>query len=261
MGHCVILTYHVIDAPRFTDESPYCCRPDDFRRQMDHIGELGYEVVPLSQVVQALGGGPELPRRSVAITFDDGTACTLETAAPILAERRFPATAFIVTHAIGGVAHWVQGGPGPRRMLTSDEVRALQGAGFTIGSHTASHAQLAGLPPPELRRELVDSKAGLEDLLGEAVPYFAFPYGSVDRAARDAAAAAGYQAACSRRSGRNGPRTDPFLLRRISMSGRESALAFAAKLRFGFEEATLPGLTRTAAKRALQFAHLRDPYR
>jgi peptidoglycan/xylan/chitin deacetylase (PgdA/CDA1 family) len=63
--------------------------------------------------------------------------------------------------------------------LTWDEVRAMQGRGFTFGSHTATHPNLRGLTAAEVDDELERSTAAMERELG-ACATFAYPFGFTD---------------------------------------------------------------------------------
>ncbi|MBO3704811.1 MAG: polysaccharide deacetylase family protein [Candidatus Accumulibacter sp.] len=73
-------------------------------------------------------------------------------------------------------------------MMTSEQVRAMRRAGMLIGAHTVTHPILARLDPDEARREVVNSRDHLEDLLQDRVGLFAYPNGrpSVDYRAEDA---------------------------------------------------------------------------
>ncbi|MBI5256421.1 MAG: polysaccharide deacetylase family protein [Burkholderiales bacterium] len=62
-------------------------------------------------------------------------------------------------------------------MMSSAQVRALRAGGMQIGAHTVSHPILARLDRDEARREIAQSKATLEALLGERVGLFAYPNG------------------------------------------------------------------------------------
>ncbi|HEV2513094.1 polysaccharide deacetylase family protein [Bosea sp. (in: a-proteobacteria)] len=65
-----------------------------------------------------------------------------------------------------------------RECLPTETLRSLAGApGVTIGAHTLSHPMLAKHPEEEARREVVESKAWLEDALGTPVRHFAYPVG------------------------------------------------------------------------------------
>ncbi|WP_257453528.1 polysaccharide deacetylase family protein [Archangium lipolyticum] len=60
-----------------------------------------YQPVPLSELVAGLAGRARLPRRALALTFDDGYRNNLYLVAPILARHGIPATVFVTTGLIG----------------------------------------------------------------------------------------------------------------------------------------------------------------
>jgi len=65
-----------------------------------------------------------------------------------------------------------------RECLPVETLRSLAGApGVTIGAHTLSHPMLAKHPEAEARREIVESKAWLEEALGAPIRHFAYPVG------------------------------------------------------------------------------------
>ncbi|WID96385.1 polysaccharide deacetylase family protein [Bosea vestrisii] len=65
-----------------------------------------------------------------------------------------------------------------RECLPAETLRSLAGApGVTIGAHTLSHPMLAKHPEEVARREIVESKAWLEEALGMPIRHFAYPVG------------------------------------------------------------------------------------
>jgi peptidoglycan/xylan/chitin deacetylase (PgdA/CDA1 family) len=146
---------------------------------------------------------------------------------------------FAVSARIGRANDWMHDRGFPRRAIGSAaQLRELADAGVTIGSHSSSHARLTEVTEMQVAAEVRDSKRQLEDLLGKPVRYFAYPYGLVNQAVRDAVKQAGYHAACSTRAGFNRIGEDPFLLRRIDVFGGDALWQFKQKLRFGVNEAT-----------------------
>jgi peptidoglycan/xylan/chitin deacetylase (PgdA/CDA1 family) len=158
---------------------------------------------------------------TACITFDDGYADNMRFAVPLLVNKQIPFTYFVSTnHVLGGqlFPHDLKAGH-PLAPNSSAEIRELAAAGVEIGAHTRSHADLAGnLSDAKLLDEIVGSKRALEQVIGRAVRYFAFPYGqlaNLTQVAFQVAYHAGYEGACSAYGGYNFPGDDAFHLRRI----------------------------------------------
>ena len=145
---------------------------------------MGLAVVSLDDAVHH-------PRRGVALTFDDGYRDTYTTAFPLLAERSLTATVYVVTGFVSTDA-WFEPGGGA---MTWAMLREMMRAGWDIGSHTVSHRRLVNLPRGELRAELRDSRAVLEDRLGLPCRHFCAPAGDMDLVVLEEALASGYETA------------------------------------------------------------------
>ena len=239
MNRALILMYHIVDEPRAAQEARFCVTPREFDRQMGCLRDSGYLPMSLERIVEHMLDQEPMPPNSVAITFDDGFSVTCERAMPVLRAHDIPATMFAVSQRLARDNDWMHLRGAPRRALMSpSQMRELDSAGVTIGSHTATHPRLTELRPEQVAQELRDSKQQLEDLLGHAVRYFAYPYGLYNKGVRDAVQASGYRAACSTRAGFNRVGEDPFALRRIDVYGGDALWQFKQKLRFGTNEAS-----------------------
>lgn len=62
-------------------------------------------------------------------------------------------------------------------MLSLDEIKELQRYGFIFQSHTWTHRPLTSVPEEELRKELVDSKNKLSEMLDAKVSALCMPLG------------------------------------------------------------------------------------
>ncbi len=104
--------------------------------------------------------------------------------------------------------------PAGTRLMTWDEVRALQAAGMDVGGHTVSHAVLANLPPGEARREIAACREALLERLGRPPRHFAYPNGYHTPAVRRFVAECGFEAAVTTEDAENRRGGDPQAIRR-----------------------------------------------
>ena len=183
----MILMYHGV-AEVASDPYHLCVTPARFAEQIATLKRLGLRGVGISTLVDAMRAGR--PRGLVGITFDDGYVNVLESALPELKRHGFAASVYIISGRLGGTNEWDEGPAWP--LLSASQVGELAAAGMEIGSHSASHVRLAGLPAGQLETEVSGSRASLSELTGAPVRGFAYPYGSMDAAARRAVHDAGY---------------------------------------------------------------------
>jgi peptidoglycan/xylan/chitin deacetylase (PgdA/CDA1 family) len=187
-----VFLYHAVmdDPPDWIAE--FTVTPKEFAAHLDAVVDSGRTPVTISVLAEHLAGRAPLPPRPVLLTFDDGFADLPGPTADALAGRALPATAYLTTGAIAPGGHSLLP---PAPMMTLDRAVELERSGMEIGSHTVTHAQLDTLTTRQLRAELLDSKAVLEDALGHPVPHLAYPHGYNSPRVRAMAARAGYRTA------------------------------------------------------------------
>jgi peptidoglycan/xylan/chitin deacetylase (PgdA/CDA1 family) len=168
-----ILAYHDVGG----GSSPLSVSPGRFRQHMSSLHEAGWRCLSLDDLIIGRTRGA-WPTRSVVLTFDDGLASFAEHALPVLVRFGFPAVLFAVSGCLGRPADW-PGWPAdlPRRLLDAGALAEAASAGIEIGAHSVSHRPFTQLSLDDVTREILDSRAQLEDLLGRRVRSFAYPYG------------------------------------------------------------------------------------
>lgn len=146
-------------------------------------GERPYWL-PVPVFRETLDRVPEIKARGIDLefTFDDGNLSDFQYAFPLLAERGRAAHFFVLAGRIGE--------PGS---LSAEQIREMSEAGMTIGSHGWDHVDWRQADPDALRRELMDSRARIEDVAGHAITAAAVPFGLFDARVVAAAKAAGYR--------------------------------------------------------------------
>lgn len=172
-GRVPILMYHGINTDT-ANRHPYFetnTSPKRFRDHLSFLARNDYRSCDLGSALAAIGTD-KATARDIVITFDDGYADFYDVAYPLLLEYGFSATVFVVTDLVG-IHRFKQNG---REYMSWQELRQMQAHGIRVGSHTASHGNLALMTCRQIEEELRRSKEVIEDNLATQVKSFAYPY-------------------------------------------------------------------------------------
>jgi peptidoglycan/xylan/chitin deacetylase (PgdA/CDA1 family) len=211
----IVLFYH-----RVAERSDDCwtCSRETFEREMRWL-KRNVRLVSLDEGQWRIRSGRS-SELCVSVTFDDGYAENCDFAIPLLLEMQIPCTYFVASRFVLDAQpfpHDVALGR-PRMPNTPDQLREMARSGIEIGAHTRTHADLGSLHGTALRDEIVGSRQDLEDLLGNTIDKFAFPYGmpaNMNHEAFQVARQAGFTAVCSAYGAMNFPESDPFHVERV----------------------------------------------
>jgi len=163
------MLYHSIGL----NNAHYNVNPEQFQMQMEYLRKK-YDVVSLDTILNFIKEGKDLPKKPVAITFDDGYYSVYQNAYPILKKYRFPAAVFITT---GYVEKQMPLNGIKLRMLGWNEIREMSNNDVTIGAHTITHPNLEQVDQQTAKKEILGSREEIEENTGKDVRYFASPYG------------------------------------------------------------------------------------
>jgi len=249
-----VLMYHEIRAGQNPWERRYFVSPDRFRDHIRALHQAGYRACSLTSFRDWLTKRTELPVNAFLLTFDDGYTGVYEHAFPFLLEKAVPFAVFVVSSAIGASDTWRrEASPlsSAYSIMPGNQLVELARAGVGIGSHSRHHPDLTSLDADALRNEVRGSRVELEDVLGQEVDCFAYPYGKMNETVRASVAESGYTCAFSTRSGFNHPDQDPLAVRRIDVYGTDTAGALLRKMRFGSNDGSLTSAWGYYAKRAI----------
>lgn len=249
----VMLMYHATTLGNNIPTWPWAVSMQRFCDQLDFLVSEGYATPTMGELISA--PAKKWAGRTAVITFDDGYVDNLA-ACEALQSRGMRATWFIVTGSVGQAPGWPEDGRPAGRLLNASELREMQNSGMEIGSHTVNHARLTKVDDVHLMKELTGSKATLEDLLGNSVNSFAYPYGVWDERCAEAVKQAGYTAACTTRSGWALRDNDPYQLRRLTVFNTDPMSTFMHNLSFGDNQTTFAKLLRNTLS---QFTRTASP--
>jgi peptidoglycan/xylan/chitin deacetylase (PgdA/CDA1 family) len=151
--------------------------------------------VPASGKVEEAGDSPAAVSEThgtsfseglVSVTFDDAWRSQYVEALPILEAAGIRGVFYISTQPVD------KGWPA---FMTREQIKDIAGKGHEIGGHTVGHRNLAGLSARTVNDELTVSKQYLEELTGQTVKDFAYPFGGSSQRIESMVAGAGYLSA------------------------------------------------------------------
>ncbi len=161
----ILLYHHVSNAE---SGNRYYVSVNKFRAQIQALRDWGYETITPSQLVDALIIGVQIPERPVIITFDDGNLDIYQNAFPIMKEMGFVGTFYIVADTLQY-----------NFSVNAEQLQELAENGWEIGSHGMTHKDLT-LDHSIARYEVQHSRVILQEITGEGIDTFAYPYGNTD---------------------------------------------------------------------------------
>jgi peptidoglycan/xylan/chitin deacetylase (PgdA/CDA1 family) len=202
----VFLYHSVADHARRSDRR-YTVSRAAFEAHADAFRDSGRVALTIPELAAGLRGDGPLPKRAIAVTFDDGFVDTYE-AVEALIRRNLPSTVYVTTGEVGD----------PGRLSRSRLIELAHLRSVEVGAHAVRHRRLDELDERELDDEVRVSKAQLENLTQLSVRSFAYPHGAHDPRARAAVVGAGYGSAAAVKNAVSHAEDDPFAIARWTVT-------------------------------------------
>jgi peptidoglycan/xylan/chitin deacetylase (PgdA/CDA1 family) len=252
----VVLCYHRLEGKA---GGPNSIEPALFEEQMKKIKDSGIPVIGMQDFLAWRRGEKNIPPKSIIITIDDGYVSGYDVGWPILKKYGFPFTMYVyLTYInIGG------------KSVTWQQLAEMRDAGVDIGSHTVLHADLKFKPkrltgsqipmtsivtPMDydtwLKFELEHSKQVIEEKLGIKCSTIAYPYGLNNEKVREAAKAAGYEAAFTTYGARLGITSPAMGLGRYDVTTKDARGVDSFTVGLSFKGMAAPGGETAMAQEA-----------
>lgn len=233
-----VIMYHSLlnDTSRAGD---YVLSPEVFKSDMQYLMDNGYTTVFISELVDYVEKGTELPEKPVAVTFDDGYYNIMTYAYPFMKENGLKGVMNVVGKYTDLSTEQDEHNPA-YSSLTWNEISELYQSGvFEIGNHTYDmHSMTArkgckkiySENDEEYRKSLYDDVAMLQGVLadksGVTPVTFAYPFGLISDESVDTFREMGFKALLSCYEKPNYiSRSDPDCLLCINRYNRPSGIS------------------------------------
>ncbi len=176
----VVLCYHSFA----TNSGRYAVNLNNFKQQIRKLQKHS-DFVSIEDLSLPL----KSTRSKVILTIDDGLVSVMDIL-PFTKENNIPVTLFVLSSPEKANRKELDTN---EKVLTWSQIKALHKAGWTIGCHSATHADFSVLSDSDIRREVVESKKILENKLGFSVDSIAYPKGHFSKQVTQAASEAKYK--------------------------------------------------------------------
>lgn len=162
-----IFMYHfILDDYGDASDSENYISPTKLEEQLKYISENGYQTVYITEIDKLYKY-----TKPVALTFDDCFVYFYNNAFPLFKKYNLKASVYIITNYINGPNY-----------LTTEQIKEMKESGLIdVQSHSLSHPYLSRIPIEQARKEIVDSKKVLKDLLDVDSTVFCYPIGDYNK--------------------------------------------------------------------------------
>lgn len=231
-----ILMYHRIVKNGSRDMAYHDVELDNFKQQLKLLDSLNYTPITFEDYHLYKKGILTLPKKPIIITFDDGHVDMIKYAMPALKEYDMKAVVFVLGDRSIKYANWdgEAEGTGPE-LMTGKQIRELRNEGFEIGAHTMTHPDLTKLPYAKVKEEVINSKQEVEDLLGEEVRSFAYPFGGVNKDAEHIVKEAEFEFGCGVYTGPPKFGENMYDLRRLAITCKVNTTGYLLRILSPYE--------------------------
>jgi peptidoglycan/xylan/chitin deacetylase (PgdA/CDA1 family) len=206
-----ILMYHSVSSDE-SAASKYTVTAAEFDSDMKWLHDNGYHAVFISQLVDYVENGAQLPDKPVCITLDDGYEDNLTNMLPIIEKYGFKATVSV----IGSCSF--DDRPGRYHLDLADIGQLVKSGRVEIGSHTFNMhfnengkrrgcKRMIGESEKEyaaaLTEDLRKNQELMTDKCGVTPEVFTYPYGQISPESLPIVKTVGFQAALTVKPGMN----------------------------------------------------------
>lgn len=213
----IVLSYHSISENNWQYGVSFAL----FKKQIEFL-EKQYQFISIDSLNDFLTGVKTITQPSVIITFDDGYKDNLIAKDYLQKHHIHPALFLLATTNEANRGELENN----FELMNKKEILSLTQIGWTIGSHTCTHADLVKCDEEQLKKEINDSKNLLEKELGIPIKYFAYPKGFYTNQAIDHTKKAGYSMALSVDDAIITRKTNRYLIPRISVDRTHTLTEF-----------------------------------
>ncbi|HEX9503739.1 MAG TPA: polysaccharide deacetylase family protein [Patescibacteria group bacterium] len=204
----VVYCYHSISS----DNWRFSVSEEILKQQVDFLMS-GAKPISMEDLADYLDGQNKIHEPSFILAFDDGyqDLLSVKDYLPFLGIKP---TVFVLANPERIDRTQISTN---KSFLTNEEILSLHKAGWDIGCHGATHADLTKLSHNQLEAEIIKAKQLLETILNIPIKYFAYPKGKYTPKIIEIVKKAGFKLAFSMDYRIITPQSDQFSIPRVGV--------------------------------------------
>lgn len=226
-----ILAYHrVVESSSEAGRHGIYVTRENFDWQMGYLKKKGLVTLTFRDYANSTEEQKKYGKY-IFLTFDDGYEDNYRVAFPILRKYGFKATVFLVADKKTNEWDRAQSSEPEVGLLSEDKILKMKKHGIEFGSHTLTHPDLTKIPLEAAKKEILESKKKIEEVIPDEVITFAYPYGKLNQNLKEIVKQAGYKFGIATDSGSAAIDEDWFEIRRIILFPKTGKRSFKRKVR------------------------------
>jgi peptidoglycan/xylan/chitin deacetylase (PgdA/CDA1 family) len=216
------LCYHQVEP---STNNKFSLELSQFKQQLQYLKSRNFQSLNSKELLEILENPDQEKKNRVLITFDDGYKTVYDYAYPAMKELGFKGILCIYPAFIGS-----------GKAMSWEQLKELIAEGWSVECHSQTHANLSSKymnPESEnsfLEKEIVKSKAIIENHLKNEVLFMVWPYGVYTDRCLALTQKAGYKGAMTVDGGGNYPGIDKFFIKRQVVYRNDSMEKFLIRL-------------------------------
>ena len=175
-----------------------------FESEVKWLKDNGFTPMLLDDVVKAYDTG-YLPKKPVAITFDDGYADNYSDAYRILKENNMKGTFFIITNNTDKDSFY----------MNSSMLKEMNESGMGIENHTSRHVEFTNISREDKIEIIEEGRKDLKEKVGVDSKFICYPVGKYDEETIEVEKELGIQAAVTTEYGISDANDGLYSLKRV----------------------------------------------
>ncbi len=225
-----VLAYHrVVESSSEAGKHGIYVTRENFDWQMGYLKKKKFTTLTCREYL-SLTEDQKKNGKYIILTFDDGYEDNYRVAFPILRKYGFKATVFLVAGKKTNEWDRAESSEPELRLLGRGEILEMKKYEIEFGSHTLTHPDLTKTPLEVAKKEIIESKKKIEEMIQDEVVTFAYPYGKLNQDLKELLRQAGYKLGIATDSGSAAIDEDWFEIRRIIVFPKTSKRSFKRKV-------------------------------